>query len=147
MAKDSEYILEILTEYGMLTEDQVNEGWEKVAASEGKLDILGALKALKYLNENEMMSLLAQQYGLETLDLNEYQVPLEAVESLTSDLAKQYKVIPVMKHDNLLTIAMSDPTDVETLDALRYVLGCDVEAVVSPRDQIDKLISHHYGSV
>ncbi len=147
VAKDSEYILEILTEYGMLTEDQVNEGWEKVAASEGKLDILGALKALKYLNENEMMSLLAQQYGLETLDLNEYQVPLEAIESLTSDLAKQYKVIPVMKHDNLLTIAMSDPTDVETLDALRYVLGCDVEAVVSPRDQIDKLISHHYGSV
>ncbi len=147
MAKDSEYILELLTDYGMLTKEQINEGWEKVASSEGKFDIIEALKTLKYINENEVMTLLAQQYGLETLDLADYQVPPEAIECITSEIAKQYKIIPVMKHDNLLTIAVSDPTDVETLDALRYILRCDVEAVVSPKDQISKLIDHHYGSV
>ncbi len=146
MVKDSEYILELLTDYGMLTPEQINEGWEKVASSEGKMDIVDALKALKHINEKEVMALLAQQYGLETLDLGDYQIPAEAIEAISGDVAKQYKVVPVMKHDNLLTIAMSDPTDVETLDSLRYILRCDVEAVVSPKDQIQRLIGHHYGS-
>ncbi len=146
MVKDSEFILEVLTDYGMLTQEQINEGWEKVASSEGKLDIIEALKSLKYLDEKEMMSILAQQYGLETMDLTDYQIPVEAVECMTADMVKQYKVLPVNKQENTVTVALSDPTDVETLDALRYILKCDVEAVVAPKDQIDRLIDHHYGS-
>lgn len=147
MIKNTEFVLELLTEYGMLTQEQINEGWEKVTASEGKLDIIEALKSLKYIEENELMALLAQHNGLETLELTDYQIPTEAIEAMTPELVKQYKVIPVTKNENTLTIAMSDPTDVQTLDTLRYVLKCNVEAVISPKAQIEKLIDHYYGSL
>ena len=147
MAQNSEYVLEILQENGLLDQDQIDEGWEKVAVTGGTMDILDALKELKYIDENEMMAVLAQQYGLETLDLNGYMIPPEVIESVTPEVAKQYKIIPVMKHNDMLTIAMSDPTDVETLDSLRYVLKTDVDAVISSKDQIQKLIDHHYGSI
>jgi general secretion pathway protein E/type IV pilus assembly protein PilB len=52
-----------------------------------------------------------------------------------------------MKHDDMLTVAMSDPTDMETLDSLRYVLKTDVDAVISSKEQIQKLIDHHFGSI
>ncbi len=147
VAENSDYILELLTEYGMLNEQQIDEGWKKVAESDGKLDIIDALKELKYVDEFEMMAMMAQQYGLETLDLTGYQIPPEVLEMMAGDIAKQYKVIPVMKHDDVLTVAMSDPTDMETLDSLRYVLKHDIDAVISPRDQILKLIDLHYGSL
>jgi general secretion pathway protein E/type IV pilus assembly protein PilB len=147
VAENSDYILELLTEYGMLTEEQIEEGWKKVAESDGKLEILDALKQLKYIDEFEMMAMLAQQYGLETLDLSGYQIPHDVLEMMPGETAKQYKVIPVMKHDDVLTVAMSDPTDMETLDSLRYLLKCDVDAVISPKDQIQKLIDMHYGSI
>ena len=147
MAQNVDYILELLRDHGMLDQSQIDEGWEKVASSNGKLDILDALRELKYVDENETMAVLAQQYGLDTLDLDGYQIPVEVIESVPAKVAQQYKIIPVMKHDDMLTIAMSDPTDMETLDSLRYVLHCDVDAVISPKSQIQRLLDHHYGTI
>ncbi|HCE45402.1 MAG TPA: type II secretion system protein GspE [Lentisphaeria bacterium] len=147
MAKNSEYTLELLLESGMLSQEQIDQGWQKVADSGGKMDILDALKELKFINEKELLSILAQQYGLETIELAEYQIPPEVVESMTSEIVKEYKVLPVMKHENTITIAISDPSDLETIDALRFRLKCDIEAVVASRDEITKLIDHYYGTI
>ncbi|MBN1864046.1 MAG: type II secretion system ATPase GspE [Victivallales bacterium] len=147
MAQNVDYILELLCDHGMLDKAQIDEGWEKVAASSGKLDIMDALKELGYVDENETMAVLAQQYGLDTLDLDGYQIPVEVIESVSSKIAQQYKIVPVMKHDDMLTVAMSDPTDMETLDSLRYVLNCDVDAVISQKSQIKKLLDLHYGTI
>ena len=147
MVQNADFVLELLTEYGMLEQAQIDEGWEKVAASGGKLDIIEALKELDYIDENEMLSIMAQQYGLDTLDLDGYMIPPEVIEEIPANVAQQYKIIPVMKHDDMLTVAMSDPTDMETLDSLRYVLQRDVDAVISPLSQIQKLLDHHYGSL
>lgn len=147
MPVSSEYIIELLVNNNVLTKEQIDKGWEKVTVSEGKVDIVDALINLKYITKKEIMTVLAQEYGLQTLDLVGYQIPPEIIESIPASLAKQYKVLPVMKHDDILTVAMSDPTDMETLDSLRYILKCDVEAVISPQEEIQKLIDHHYGSL
>ncbi|MBR2434163.1 MAG: Flp pilus assembly complex ATPase component TadA, partial [Lentisphaeria bacterium] len=147
MAENSDYILELLTEYGMVTEEQIDEGWQKVADSDGRLDIVDALLELHYIEQSDMMAMLAQQYGLETLDLTGYEIPEEVLASVPAEVVRQYKVVPVMLHDDVLTIAMSDPTDMETLDSLRYVLNRDVEAVISPIEQIQKVIDQHYGTL
>ena len=46
MAEKSDYILELLLEYGLISQDQADEGWAKVGESEGTLDILDALKEM-----------------------------------------------------------------------------------------------------
>ena len=147
MAQNADYILELLTDNGLLDSEQIDEGWEKVSASDGKLDIIDALKELEYIDENEMLAVLSQEYGLDTLDLDAYQIPVEVIDRISDEIAKQYKIVPVMMHDDMLTIAMSDPTDMETIDSLRYILGCDVDAVISPLKQIEKKLDHHYGTV
>ena len=88
--------------------------------------------------------LLAQEYGLEMVDLHNYVVPPEVVEALPGDLAVTYNVVPVMKHDDLLTVALSDPSAMDVVDALRYRLGCDIEAVVASQDQIDQILDTNY---
>ncbi len=147
MSKNKQYIIELLLEYGMVSDEQIKEAWKKSNDSEGKLDVIEALKALGYLQDEELTAMLAQQYGLEVLDLNSYQIPPEVVGALSQELVQQYRVVPVMKHDDILTIAISDPADMETIDSLRYLLGCDVDAVVSSQQQIDKCIAQHYSSL
>lgn len=147
MGRDSDYILELLSEYGMITEEQINEGWDKVAEAPEPLDIVDALRDLGYIDSMELTSMLAQQYGMEILDLGGYKIPQEVLNALDADVVRQYAVVPVMKHDEVLTVAMSDPTDMATLDSLRYLLGHDVEAVISPQEQIDKVIEQHYSSL
>ena len=144
MAEKSDYILELLLEYGLISQEQADEGWDKVGESEGRLDILDALKELGYVHEHDILGMLAQQYGLEMLDLSNFVIPQEILDSVPKEIPTQYNVVPVMLHDGILTFAMSDPTDMETLDSLRLVLKRDVDAVISPQEQIQQIIDRYY---
>ena len=147
MAEKSDYILELLLEYGLISQDQADEGWAKVGESEGTLDILDALKEMGYVHEHDILNMLAQQYGLETLDLSTFVIPQEILDSVPKEIPHQYKVVPVMIHDGVLTFAMSDPTDMETLDSLRLILKRDVDAVISPIEQIQAIIDRYYSDL
>ena len=144
MARDTEYVLGLLQEYGMVTPEQVAQARQEAADSEEFVDAVDILKKKGIVQEQELLAMLAQQYGMELLDLSHYDIPQEVIDSMSGDIALHYRVVPVMKHDNLLTIAMSDPTDMETLDTLRYLLGGDVDAVIAPQRQIDLQIAKHY---
>ncbi len=147
MSRDSDYILELLKEYGMVTDEQVSKGFEEVAESKGRLDIIDALKVLGFVEEEQLLSMLASQYGMEVVDLSSYVFQDEVINALSPDVVLQYQVVPVMKHDNVITVAISDPSDVETIDSLRYLLGCDIDAVAAPAEQIQAVINDNYANV
>ena len=146
MTEDSDYILELVKENHMVTDDQIAEGWAKVASSSSELNIIDALKQLGYLEEDKLLAMLCEQYGLELVDLSDYTVPEDVAARMSPEVAKQYKVVPVYVHDGILTIVMGDPTDMDTLDALRVVLQCDMDAVVAPQEQINRLLVQTYGT-
>jgi general secretion pathway protein E/type IV pilus assembly protein PilB len=61
-------------------------------------------------------------------------------------IARRYKIVPVYKHDGTLTVAISDPLDVDTVDSLRYILKMNVEPVVAAKSDIDAALDRYYGS-
>lgn len=147
MAKENQYVLELLTENGLLTEHQIHEAAEYAknnSNDEHTVSTIEAAIALKFISEQDYLQVLANEYGMEVIDLNNYDIPEEVLASLTPDIVNTYNVIPVMRHDDILTVAMSDPSDMDTLDALRYLLGCDVDAVIAPQEQIQRIIDRHY---
>lgn len=147
MAKENQYVLDLLTENGLLTENQIHEAAEYAknnSTEEHTISTIEAAIALKFISEQDYLQVLANEYGMEVIDLNNYDIPEEVLASLTPDIVNTYNVIPVMRHDDILTVAMSDPSDMDTLDALRYLLGCDVDAVIAPQDQIQRIIDRHY---
>ena len=142
--QNNEYVLELLIENGLLSNDQLPAGWELVEKSNGQLGIIDALIQLKYINEEDMIALLAQEYGMELMDLSAFQIPQEVLTLIPKELVQQYQVIPITLHDNILTIAMNDPTDMAKLDSLRFALKRDVDAVVAPTAQIQAIIDKYY---
>ena len=129
----------------MVTNEQISEARQKALESEfGDLDVVDALVQIGAVGEDELLAMLAQQYGMEVMDLTDYDIPAAVIASLDVEVARYYRVIPVARHDDMLTIAMSDPADMETLDTLRYLLGGDVDAVAAPKKQIDAFINKYY---
>ena len=145
--QNNEYVLELLLENGLLSNEQIPEGWELVDKSNGQLNIIEALIQLKYIDEDEMIALLTQEYGMELMDLSAYQIPVEILELVPKEIVQQYKVVPVMLHDNILTIAMDDPTDMARLDSVRFALKRDVDAVIAPAKQINAVIDKFYSGL
>ena len=145
--QNSDYVLELLQENGLVTQEQISEGWALVADKDGQFSIIDALIQLKYLDEEEMTTLLAQQFGMEILDLSSFSIPKEVIDAVPLDIVNQYQIIPVMIHDNVLTIAMSDPTDMTKLDTLRFILKRDVDAVIATEKQIKAAIDRYYATL
>ena len=146
MAENSDYILELLKENGVINDEQEAEAWNKVGESEGRKDIIDVLKEMELVDDQKIINLLAEQYGLETINLDDYKIPQEVLDMITPEQAKQYHIVPVEVRNGTLIVAMSDPTDMDTLDSLRYILQCDVEAVIASKEQLDKQIILNYGS-
>jgi general secretion pathway protein E/type IV pilus assembly protein PilB len=59
--------------------------------------------------------------------------------------SRRYHALPVRRLPSGLRIAISDPLDFETLDALRYLLKTDLEPVVVPLARIDEAIVKFFG--
>jgi len=139
-----ELILDLLVSKGFITEEKGEEARQRV--NDNGISVTEALGELGYVSEDQVMMMLAGEYGMDTFDLSEYNIPEDVVEQVPAEVARQYQVVPVMKSDGTVIVAMADPTDLETLDSLRYILKTDVEGVIAPRRQIDEALSAHYGS-
>ena len=109
MAENSDYILELLKENGLVTSEQVEQGWKKVAESDGAVDIVDALKNIGAVTEQQIQSMLAEQYGLEVVDLEGVVIPAEVAALVPEEVAKQYQVVPYKMQNGTLTVVMSDP--------------------------------------
>ncbi|MBI5078867.1 type II/IV secretion system protein, partial [Candidatus Saganbacteria bacterium] len=59
--------------------------------------------------------------------------------------AKKYKVIPLFKVGDVLTIATVDPFDIMALDEVRAKSNCDVEPMVATAKDIEQAITQYYG--
>ena len=144
MARDTNYILSLLLENGLVTQMQADQAADQAMLSDGLYDTVDILVNSGTVNEADMTALLAQQYGMDVIDLEGYDIPEEILDKIPKPIVEQYRVIPVMMHDDVLTIAMSDPSDMETIDTLRYLLNGDIDAVVAPQTQIDVAIEKNY---
>ena len=76
--------------------------------------------------------LLAEQHGLEYVDLPHATIEPAAASLLPEKLARRYEALPVrFLADNLVLVAVGDPTNVVASDDLRLALGLNVRLAVA----------------
>jgi general secretion pathway protein E/type IV pilus assembly protein PilB len=136
-------VIRLLTERGFLTPEQVEAAANSMkAANETTLDVLVAGGTI---GEDEVLGTVADQFGLKYCHVNAEAIDPGIVKEIPVDIAKKYGVVPVMADEDSITVALSDPMGYDAIDSLRYVLhGRDVEAVISPRAEIQAAMSKLY---
>lgn len=142
MTSNDDYVLQILLENGYVTSDQVDV--IKSEPLKGSMSIIDALIEAEVLTEIDVLGVLAAQFGMEVVSLIGQNITPEVRDLLTVDLVRRYKVIPLYKTGDTITVALSDPMDFDTLDSLRYVLKCNVEGVVALKSEIRTLVEKYY---
>jgi type IV pilus assembly protein PilB len=143
MAAQDEYVVEILRDVGLITHDDLQKA--KEVSKHENIGIVEALIKMGRITQMDVSKALASQFGMDTINLAEYRVPDDVISLVPRHIARRYKIIPVYKHDNTLTVAISDPLDVDTVDSLRYILKMNVEPVVSSKTDIETSLTRYYG--
>jgi general secretion pathway protein E/type IV pilus assembly protein PilB len=77
--------------------------------------------------------------------LNDVRIEDEVINSIPRHVARKYRVIPVYRHENSLTIASADPSDLDTVDTLSHLLKADITLQVASESDIEAALSRYYG--
>ncbi|MCE9591894.1 MAG: Flp pilus assembly complex ATPase component TadA [Planctomycetes bacterium] len=141
MAQQRRKLGEILKQWGRVTDQQIEEAL-KIAAGQRKR-IGATLVELGYADETDVAKALASQYGMAYIDLDQPgAIKKEHIQLVPRDLIRKYLILPLGKENGRLKLLIHDPVDLETLDNLRFRLGCDLDTSIAARSKIKEYIDH-----
>ncbi|MBI2825995.1 MAG: Flp pilus assembly complex ATPase component TadA [Planctomycetia bacterium] len=144
MATGMRDFTEILIRQRVISADQLAEAAQMARASGVKVG--DALVRLGYASSEDVMRAIAQEHGLDFVNLNEVVIPPSVVELVPESVARENAILPMaVEDDGALRVIMSDPTDLDTRDKLRFILNKNVEIALAPRENIVDAINRHYG--
>jgi type IV pilus assembly protein PilB len=134
---------ELLMERNIITQAQLEKGL-KIQKEKGGL-IGQILVMLGYVTEEEIAQALTVQYGFPYLPLESCEINQEVLRLIPENVAKQYNLIAIDKIEDLITIAMSNPLNVQAVEDIELITKCKVQVFVSTMTDINNAIKKHYG--
>jgi type IV pilus assembly protein PilB len=135
---------EMLVKAQLITEGQLDEAIKLQRREGGKLGSI--VVRLGFCSDQDIVSFLGMQYGVPAADLDQWPAIEPSVIALVpSELANKHKVLPLQRSGNVLTMAMSDPTDIFAMDDVRFHTGYNIDPVVSSERGLVRAIERYYG--
>ncbi len=126
----------------LLTDEQLEEARD-TALQRGR-SLGRVLIELGYVSEAGLVAILAEQLGLEFIDLSETPLDASAVGLVPQTTARRHSCIPVRIEDEKLILAMADPANVVAVDDIRALTKRDVRTVVATKVDVQGAISRYY---
>ena len=133
-----------MLEAGLMAPELVEEGRiEAEAAGEGVLDTLVKRGAL---DPSIVTMAKATYFGVESVNLGDIRISDESIALIPRHVAKKFNAIPVGQSDSgAVIVALSDPSDIDTVDGLRHAINRDVELRVTSATDIETALNKFYG--
>jgi type IV pilus assembly protein PilB len=132
----------LLVETGLITKDQLAEALG-IQASTGR-PIGRVLIDQGLISESDLVRALAKQVGLEFVDLTERAIDATVASLIPEGLARRYQALPISWDDDVLVVAMADPSNVLAVDDIRALTGAQVRCVVATSAQIRETIDRFH---
>lgn len=144
MAAKDDYLIDNLVELGVVTKEQVDAlRSETEGSGQGLVDLL---LERKLISPADVTMAKAAHFGVEVVSLAGMRLEDDLISAIPRHIAKRYRVVPVYRHGNNITIALSDPSDLDTIDSLHHLLKAELEVKVATDEEIDAALSKYYGA-
>lgn len=145
MARSRKKLGEVLVGWGVMNSAQAEKAANQ-ARKQGKR-IGDAIVELGFASEEQVAKALANQFGMEYVDLSAAGVAEQVdMSSLDEQVIRKYLVLPMGKKGGRITLIIHDPMDLELLDNLRFRLNADIEPRLASRAQIRGFIDGTIGT-
>lgn len=133
---------ELLIERKIITPRQLEEGLQ-IQKQKGGL-IGEILVMLGFAKEEQIAQALTAQFGFPYLPLVNYEIDLAVTTLIPENVSRQYCLIPIDKIGNSLSIAMSNPLNIQAIEDVELITNCKIQTFVSTTSDIKKAIEKYY---
>jgi type IV pilus assembly protein PilB len=133
---------DILLEQGVINQAQLEEALKEQKITGKKIG--ETLIAMGILTESKLIDILGAQIDVQHVILDGIKINVELTTLITEEMCKRYRIIPIYKKNNIITVAMTDPTDLRTIDHIKFITGKDIDIVMASEKQILSAITRVY---
>jgi general secretion pathway protein E/type IV pilus assembly protein PilB len=133
-----------LIQKGQLPETELARIADAQAASPSK-PLHQILIEGSFAKEEDVLAVLAEEFGLELVDLTKVTVDPETLKAMPLKLVHRRTLMPLSRQNGTLVVATGDPFDVYSLDELQTLTGLQVQPVLASPREIARLIKTHFG--
>ena len=109
-----------------------------------RINIGQALINSGVLEEDTLLKFLESKLHIPYVNLDDYLPDPKCFKFVSFSDARRYKIIPLFKIEDVLTVAMSDPLDLFAIDKIIETAECSIEPVISSENAIIKKIDEYY---
>ena len=130
-----------------ITEEQLQQALEEQKTSGKKLGELLIDKGL--ITEDLIAQILGAQLGYPIIDLSNITISPDVQNLVPSSVLKKSQVLPIEFAEdniNILRVAMADPLDVNAMDDISIITGCQIEPLIATPRSVMVAIDKFYGS-
>ncbi|SDB34535.1 type II secretion system protein E (GspE) [Desulfonatronum thiosulfatophilum] len=97
------------------------------------------------VREDQVIDLISRQMRISLFDSTQFPISPSLGELLPVELAQKYKVVALGRKGSILQVAMTDPMDINALDAIELAVNAEVEPLICTEQQYDQLVGNIYG--
>ena len=139
---NSEYVLNILQERQLITDEQANTVRSQVADS--SKDVAQLIVDTGAIDRNTIFYYVAESLGLDHVDLKGHTPPAEVISAIPAATARLYKAVPVSYDGHTLTVALADPSDHQASEEIGFALSQEMKFCVADSKQVLDAIERIY---
>lgn len=141
--KEIKLIMDDLMKKGVIADDQL-----KAAQEESKKRGLAIDKVLiqqGLIKEEDIANAISEHLGIPFMDLSDYLIDSSVIKLVPESVSQKYKLIPIFKIGQTLTVAMANPQDINAIDQVSSKSKCEVEPALATETAIKNAIDQYYG--
>ncbi|MCL6232209.1 type IV-A pilus assembly ATPase PilB [Acinetobacter amyesii] len=107
-------------------------------------DIVPHLIQEYHLSARLIAETISIEFGEPVFDISTYDTSLIIRDEFEDKLITKHRILPIFKHGNLLFVAISNPTNIEAVDAIRFGSKLNTETIIVEHDKLEKLIEQNF---
>ncbi|MCA9510704.1 MAG: type IV-A pilus assembly ATPase PilB [Myxococcota bacterium] len=138
----NERIGELLVRENLLSKDQLKKARDEATAKGSRLG--AEITELGFLEEAELTDFVAKQYGVPSINLDDFDIDREVLSLVPEEVALKHTVVPVNRAGSTLILATADPSNIFALDDIKFLTGYNIQPVVASETAIKRTLDKYY---
>ena len=123
---------------GLLTEEAAATAWEEAISS--KVPFVSHVVSNHLVSATAVAQVAADEFGVPVLDISSIEIDPDVTKLVKEKLVRENHALPIYKRGNRLFIAVSDPTNLQALDEIKFATRAQTEAILVEDDKLVKAI-------
>lgn len=101
----------------------------------------------KAVTEDQLLKVKSEEFGVEIVDLHDKQITEALLNYVPEPIARRHQVISFAKNKNELSLAMVDPTDLQTKEFIKKKTGLDIKVFLIGKSSLDFGLSKYHNNL